>query len=449
MFKVKLLTHCVSNPKETKARMEESSARRRLDCITRHLSLPHKPNNVFQPALLSGGQLKNSEMEPVIIIGGMVLDIHATPSISAVPRTTTPGKVNYVLGGVARNVAECMSKLGTKPFMISVVGFDMAGNLLLEHWKSAELSTKGILKRQDINTAVVSNIFDNKGEVSAGVASVEAIEKFLTPEWIQRFKSNILSASVLMVDANLNLQALEASCQTALSKIPVWFEPVSVAKSRRIVSVAKYVSFASPNEYELVAMANALSGGNMFSYSPSQRDNSRDKLYIESLFQMLKPAIWVLLENGIKIVIVTLGPDGVFLCSKGGPRSMGIIHEEIKRSYANGHLYKTVTAACPLNRTLNSPKTESSSLLFAVHFPAVPATVMRLTGAGDCLVGGTLSSICVGLDIMQSVAVGIAASKAAVEAETNVPRVFNLAAIADDARLVFSAAKVVCHESML
>ncbi|XP_024021271.1 uncharacterized protein LOC21409572 isoform X1 [Morus notabilis] len=450
MFKVKLLTHCVSNPKETKARMEESSARRRLDCITRHLSLPHKPNNVFQPALLSGGQLKNSEMEPVIIIGGMVLDIHATPSISAVPRTTTPGKVNYVLGGVARNVAECMSKLGTKPFMISVVGFDMAGNLLLEHWKSAELSTKGILKRQDINTAVVSNIFDNKGEVSAGVASVEAIEKFLTPEWIQRFKSNILSASVLMVDANLNLQALEASCQiAALSKIPVWFEPVSVAKSRRIVSVAKYVSFASPNEYELVAMANALSGGNMFSYSPSQRDNSRDKLYIESLFQMLKPAIWVLLENGIKIVIVTLGPDGVFLCSKGGPRSMGIIHEEIKRSYANGHLYKTVTAACPLNRTLNSPKTESSSLLFAVHFPAVPATVMRLTGAGDCLVGGTLSSICVGLDIMQSVAVGIAASKAAVEAETNVPRVFNLAAIADDARLVFSAAKVVCHESML
>lgn len=189
------------------------------------------------------------------------------------------------------------------------------------------------------------------------------------------------------------------------------------------------VSFASPNEYELVAMANALSGGNMFSYSPSQRDNSRDKLYIESLFQMLKPAIWVLLENGIKIVIVTLGPDGVFLCSKGGPRSMGIIHKEIKRSYANGHLYKTVTAACPMNRTLNSPKTESSSLLFAVHFPAVPATVMRLTGAGDCLVGGTLSSICAGLDIMQSVAVGIAASKAAVEAETNVPRVFNLAAI--------------------
>jgi sugar/nucleoside kinase (ribokinase family) len=36
-------------------------------------------------------------------------------------------QVRYVLGGVARNVADCMSKLGTKPFMISAVGLDMAG----------------------------------------------------------------------------------------------------------------------------------------------------------------------------------------------------------------------------------------------------------------------------------------------------------------------------------
>ncbi|KAL9413785.1 hypothetical protein AB3S75_042302 [Citrus x aurantiifolia] len=55
------------------------------------------------------------------------LDIHATPSILANPRTTTPGKVNYVLGGVARNVAECMSKLGAKPNMISALALDMAG----------------------------------------------------------------------------------------------------------------------------------------------------------------------------------------------------------------------------------------------------------------------------------------------------------------------------------
>lgn len=40
-------------------------------------------------------------------------------------------QVLFTLGGVARNVAECVSKLGTKPYMISAVGLDMAGNTLM------------------------------------------------------------------------------------------------------------------------------------------------------------------------------------------------------------------------------------------------------------------------------------------------------------------------------
>ncbi|XP_034227410.1 uncharacterized protein LOC117636832 isoform X2 [Prunus dulcis] len=374
----------------------EKSARRRLDCISRHLVLQPQANHGLQ-------------------------------------------QVSYVLGGVARNVAECISKLGAKPFMISALGLDMPGNLLLEHWKSSGLSTEGIWKHQNIETPVVCNVLDVSGELAAAVASVEAIEKFLTPEWIQQFKYNIRSAPVLMIDANLNLSALKASCQLAAEcKIPVWFEPVSVAKSRRISSVVKYVTFASPNEDELVAMANNLSGGNV--YCPIERNNSRKKCSTETLFHMLKSAVWVLLEKGIKIVVVTVGSDGVFLCSRGGP--------SLKQYASNGELFNTVTASCPSNLFSSPPDSERSSFLFAVHFPALPASVVRLTGAGDCLVGGTIASICAGLDVMQSLAVGIAASKAAVEAETNVPSVFNLAAIADDARSVYSAAKVVFHQSM-
>ncbi|KAB2603065.1 ribokinase [Pyrus ussuriensis x Pyrus communis] len=425
--------------------MEESSAQRRLDSISRHLLLqPPQPNHGLQQAVLLSNGKSESEGSEAVVIGGMVLDIHATPSIPSNPRTTTPGKVSYVLGGVARNVAECMSKLGAKPFMISALGLDMAGNLLLEHWKSSGLSMEGILRHQNVETPVVCNVLDVNGEVAAGVASVEALEKFLTPEWIQQFKYSIRSAPVLMIDANLNLSALKASCQLAAeSKIPVWFEPVSVAKSRRINSISKYVSFASPNEDELVAMANALSGGIVF--SPIERDQCST----ETLFHMLKPAVWVLLEKGIKIVVVTVGSDGVFLCSKGGPSFMRTVCKGNKPYVSNAELFNTVTASCPSNAFSNPLDSDKSSFLFAVQFPALPASVVRLTGAGDCLVGGTVASICAGLDVMQSLAVGIAASKAAVEAETNVPRALNLAAIADDAKLVYSAAKVVFHQSVL
>lgn len=184
-------------------------------------------------------------------------------------------------------------------------------------------------------------------------------------------------------------------------------------------------------------MANALSGGNVFSYSPIEIDNGRDKWPIDSLFQRLKPAIWILLKSGIKVVIVTLGSNGVLLCSKGGPSFMRVHHEGIKRGAFSRLLYKTVAISCPPNLIPGFAKSEDSSLLFAVHFPALPASVVRLAGAGDCLVGGTLSSICAGLDVMQSLAVGIAAAKAAVESETNVPHVLNLAAIAGMSGVLF------------
>uniref|UniRef100_A0A5B7A5J0 Putative ribokinase n=1 Tax=Davidia involucrata TaxID=16924 RepID=A0A5B7A5J0_DAVIN len=403
--------------------------------------------HALQSMLVGVEKVKDVEAGPVII-GGMVLDIHATPSIPANPRTTTPGKVHYMLGGVARNVAECVSKLGTKPYMISVVGLDMAGNLLLEHWKSAGLSIEGIQRHQDIETAVVCNIFDVNGELAAAVASVETIEKFLTPEWIQQFGCNICSAPLLLVDANLSPPALEASCQMAAEyDIPVWFEPVSVAKSQRVASVVKYISFASPNEDELFAMANALSCGDVF--CPIQRDNGRINCSAESLFRMLKPAIWVLLEKGIKVVLVTLGSDGAFLCSKEGP---GFMNNGLKRNKPHGfgrQLYEFLNSSCPPNRFFSASKFEGSSNFLAVHFPALSASVVRLTGAGDCLVGGTLASICSGLDLMQSVAVGIAAAKAAVEVETNVPPEYGLAKIADDARSVYFAAKVLFCQSML
>ena len=38
----------------------------------------------------------------------------------------------------------------------------------------------------------------------------------MTPQWIRKFSHKIRSAPVVMVDANLNPQALEAACQCML-----------------------------------------------------------------------------------------------------------------------------------------------------------------------------------------------------------------------------------------
>ena len=183
-------------------------------------------------------------------------------------------------------------------------------------------------------------------------------------------------------------------------------------------------------------MANALSGSNEF--RPLKENHKKDNLSTGSLFQILKPAVLVLLGKGIKVVLVTLGSNGVFLCSKGGPSCYKFPAAKTNQTSFGGQLYKSVMQNCPPNSYSGFSELGTSNRLFAVHLPSLPASVVRLTGAGDCLVGGTLASICAGLDIMQSVSVGIAVAKAAVEVETNVPSAFSLASIAGKVLLMHS-----------
>uniref|UniRef100_A0A7N0T1L7 Carbohydrate kinase PfkB domain-containing protein n=1 Tax=Kalanchoe fedtschenkoi TaxID=63787 RepID=A0A7N0T1L7_KALFE len=410
----------------------ESKARRRLEHLSLHLLPLRTSDCLLSTALLSGGiGLEDDEVAGPVMVGGMVMDIHAIPATPALPRTTTPGTVQYMRGGVGRNVAECVSKLGAKPFMISTVGQDPAGNLLLEHWTSVGLSTQGIQRRHDVGTAVICNIFDLDGELASAVASVDAIEKYLNPEWILNFKDSISSAPIVMIDANLNSSALEVSCQLAAkSGTPVWFEPVSVTKSKRIASIVKYVTIASPNEDELIAMANAVSYKDKAMFEPVKVN---DETSVKSLFWTLKPAIQVLLEAGIKAVLVTVGSRGAFLCSKGWPGCLNIGPKVPKLHGFGKQLYESLLPIRPSIKFTTSREIHAASVV-ALHYPCLPASVVKLTGAGDCLVGGTIASLCSGLDLFQSVAVGIASAKAAVESDTNVP---------NDARSAVSAAKLI------
>ena len=150
-----------------------------------------------------------------------------------------------------------------------------------------------------------------------------------------------------------------------------------------------------------------------------------------------KTSNWLLLEKGVKILVVTIGSDGVLLCSKGEPSSWRIGPEKTKRHGFSGQLFETVTSSCPSNWYSDAKVLERSPYFLAVHFPALPASVVRLTGAGDCLVGGMLASLCAGLDVMQSVAIGIAAAKASVEVDSNVPSQFSLATIAGISSILY------------
>ncbi|GAQ85116.1 Predicted carbohydrate kinase [Klebsormidium nitens] len=210
-------------------------------------------------ALTQSGWLPNKGGQPVVI-GGMVMDVQGmTAKEHTLQRgTTTPGKVFFTHGGVARNVAECMACLGAPPFLISVLGRDPPGEAMFAHWQELGLPLEGILRKPGIATPIVSAILDTGGEIAASIDDITAIEEHLTPDWILRFEDVIAAAPIVVLDANLLPDAIWTACQIAAKHgVPTWFEPVSVSKSTRATRALSLVTFVSPSEEEVASMAAA------------------------------------------------------------------------------------------------------------------------------------------------------------------------------------------------
>lgn len=175
-------------------------------------------------------------------------------------------------------------------------------------------------------------------------------------------------------------------------------------------------------------MANALSPVKEFEFPSSAIKGQR--LPVASLFQTLKPAICFLLDKGIKMLVVTLGPDGVILCIREWPRFKNLDLKSSKMTSLRRIAGELVKESSYVKQNCAPDSRKLGVKYYALHFPALHASVVNLTGAGDSLVGGILASICSGLDLLQSMAVGIAVAKAAVESEINVPAEFHFNHIA-------------------
>ena len=73
----------------------------------------------------------------VLVIGGTLLDAKGIPEAGLEPGTSNPAKIRFSRGGTARNVAENLARLGAEVQLISAVGDDASGRLLLRQTAEA------------------------------------------------------------------------------------------------------------------------------------------------------------------------------------------------------------------------------------------------------------------------------------------------------------------------
>ena len=124
----------------------------------------------------------------MVVIGSAAVDItaQAEPSTdpSAALHSTVPGVVTLSLGGVGRNVAEAAHRtlvshsadLSSATALVSAVGNDAFGRLLLEETSLMGLRTGEISAVDSARTAVCNMTLDREGSLQTGVADMNVIK---------------------------------------------------------------------------------------------------------------------------------------------------------------------------------------------------------------------------------------------------------------------------------
>ncbi len=185
------------------------------------------------------------------MVGGANVDVKARSSAPLVAATSNPGTVIRTPGGVGRNIAENLARLGSRVALVSTVGSDPDGDWLMEQTAAAGVDTSSVLRGGQTGRYVA--VLDAGGDLAVGVSDMAATDA-LGPEVLDH--DLIRSAALVVVDGNLPATTIDAVLALG---VRVVIDPVSVAKAERIAPLLRAdrpVFAMTPNEAELVALGS-------------------------------------------------------------------------------------------------------------------------------------------------------------------------------------------------
>ncbi|EAP97223.1 carbohydrate kinase, PfkB family protein [Janibacter sp. HTCC2649] len=206
-------------------------------------------------AILGRGYLVRGEAA-VVVVGGAIMDVKARSSAPLDSATSNPGEVATDPGGVGRNIAENLARLGTPTHLVASVGSDSFGDELLAHTRGAGVQLDHVVTGSR-PTGTYLAVLDHDGDLSVAVSDMSATDA-LTVADIEPARSLIQNCDLLVVDGNIPIEVATWLCDIANSAdVPVVIEPVSVVKARRLrplLAPDRPILAVTPNIAELAAL---------------------------------------------------------------------------------------------------------------------------------------------------------------------------------------------------
>ena len=105
----------------------------------------------------------------IVVIGAVFVDIKGFPNEHYLPTGRNAGRVEYIHGGVARNVVEDIANAELRPTFISIVDETPMGTAVVEKLRSHKVNTDYIMTCPD-GMGTWLAVFDESGDVAGSIS---------------------------------------------------------------------------------------------------------------------------------------------------------------------------------------------------------------------------------------------------------------------------------------
>ena len=292
---------------------------------------------------------------PIVVVGAANMDLGARAHHALATQDSTPGYIACTPGGVARNVAENLARLGNWVRLISPVGDDAFGDMVVDATTQAGVDLQCTPKTTGDRTATYLSVHDANGELVFGINDMAILDGF-GPAQLAGYTKDMQAAPCVVLDCNLPRDTLEWVLSDARMP-PVWVDGVSVAKCLRLKGLLSGIDTWKLNQWE----AHTLSG--LPTDSVERACHAAQSLH----------------DQGPRVVMITLGVLGVCWCDESGrighqgPRALQITNtsgagDALLAGLVHGYSHSMAFADCVefamacAGLTLSSPRANHPEL---------------------------------------------------------------------------------------
>lgn len=224
-------------------------------------------------------------MKKIVVIGAMNIDILATADPLRL-HDSSIGSIQTSFGGVGRNIAENIARLGIPIHLCSVIGDDAYGASMMAHATDVGIDLSLVDVINSKRTSSYLAVSDSEDMV-VGVNDME-ITSSMNRRWADRKLPLLQQFEIIVIEPNIPEDTLTFLIESLADKVII-VDPVSAAKARRLLLSLSKISVIKCNAIELKEL--------------SKLDD-------------VKKGIQDLVLQGVKRVIVTQGNDDIYDCTQ-------------------------------------------------------------------------------------------------------------------------------------